>query len=575
MKDSLRYAAEWTSYAVEQRKAWASEAPDYALIVIEPDLAELPPVRPPWQRLLLPDEPSMHDLADALRAVGDDPRTRGVVLHLRALELPAATLESLRSHIAELRAQGKRVIAWATQYGTGSLYVASSCDEVLLQKGGGIAPLGVMRTYPFLAGALEQVGLRFDAVPISPYKSAADTLARRDMSSESRAMATWLIEGAYEEFVQALAEGRSLEEGALKAVIDGAPYTDLEAVEHGLVDAIVSEERLPTHLADRDEPAVVERWQRARKAVVPRPPARGARHIGLLRIEGMIVDGESRHAPRGAPGIPLLGGDARAGDRTVVQEARKALEDDDVAALVVWIDSPGGSATASEAMAAALDAVAERKPVLAVMGAVAGSGGYYVATPARHIFARPGTITGSIGVLSGKMVVSGLLDRMRINREVIARGEGIRIYDGDRPFSTEEEAIVRRGIQRTYDVFVARVAASRGMSIEDVEAVAAGRVWTGRQALAHGLIDTLGGLDDAYAMARELAGLGPRAARREIHLRRDRIGPLAGLATAAAVASGLAPATSLAASLETMLLLERANALCLCPQLVFGAPRLV
>jgi protease-4 len=383
-----------------------------------------------------------------------------------------------------------------------------------------------------------------------------------------------LAESTYRELVRALADGRGVTEAEAGAWIDGAPYTDLEAVSAGLVDAIVSLESLPEHLGSEDRKVRLQRWAKARKAVVPRPPARPGRHVAVLRIEGMIIDGESSQPPMKPPiGLPLAG-EARAGDLTVAQEARQALEDDDVAALVVWIDSPGGSATASEAMASALDEVAREKPVIAVMGAVAGSGGYYVATPAQHVFARPGTITGSIGVISGKMVVAGLLDRLRINREVVSRGDGIRLYDGDRPFDAEEIETVRRSIQRTYDVFVARVAASRAMDIEAVEAIAGGRVWTGRQALEHGLVDQMGGLSEALRMARELTGLGPRAAGREIQLRRERMGGLHALAPAAGMDMGMGAVTGLAHAVETLRLLERASALCLCPVLAGGAPRL-
>ena len=568
MKDELRYAAEWSTYALEQRRAWTAEAPDYVLLVIDGDLGELPAARPAWQRMFVPEGPSMARLDRAFEAIAEDPRVRGVVLQLRDLSLPAASLESLRARVERLREAGKQTVAWATRYHTGSLYVAAACDEVLLQKGGGVAPLGQMRSYPFLADSLDQIGLRFQAVAISPFKSAADSLSRRDMSAESRAQAEWLAEGAYRELVRALAQGRGRKEEEAEAWVDAAPYTDLEALDVGLVDGIVSFEALPARLGREDSPASLRRWVAARKAVVPRPPARPGRHVALLRIEGMIVDGESHQPPMRPPiGLPLAG-EARAGDLTVAQEARQVLEDDDVAALVVWIDSPGGSATASEAMASALDEVAERKPVIAAMGPVAGSGGYYVSTPARYVFARPGTLTGSIGVVSGKLVVAGLLDRLRINREVVSRGGGVRLYDGDRPFGPEEIEIVRRGIERTYDVFLARVAEARSMDLDAVHAVAGGRVWTGRQALEHGLVDRMGGLPEALAMARELAGIGPRAAGREIHLRRERLGGMQALAPAAGLDLGLGYA------LETLRLLGRSSSLCLCPVLVGGRPRL-
>ena len=206
----------------------------------------------------------------------------------------------------------------------------------------------------------------------------------------------------------------------------------------------------------------------------------------------------------------------RAGDISVVQDARKALRDRRAAAVVVYVDSRGGSSTASEAMAAALEKIAATKPLVVAMGAVAGSGGYYVATPAQWIVAQPGTLTGSIGVLEGKVSDVGLMDRLLMRPENVTRGRRAAMYSGDRPFSREEKEIIWESISRVYDLFLGRVARSRKMSTEAVDEISGGRVWTGRQAMDHGLVDELGGLDRALAKARDLAGLHPRARVREV-----------------------------------------------------------
>ena len=547
MRHMIEDSARWLAWSIENARRWKATPPDYVVFVIDSDLSPLPPQRSGWQRFL-PTRPSLRSRLDAMEAIAGDPRVRGVVLHLRDLDLPASSLEALRDGITMLRDQGKHVVAWATHYSGASYFVACAADEILMQKGGSIGQLGRARGYVFLAEALERVGLRFDALKIAPHKTAADALTRTEMSAAAREMAEWLLTAEREELEMAVAEGRGIARDAAVALLDGAPYTDLEARDAGAVDAITSEEDLPRRLATGEAPAHLERWRSARRSIVAPPPEHGERHVALIRIEGLIVDGESAHPPAPVP-IPLLGG-SRSGDLTVTQEARRALEDKSVAAAVLWIDSPGGSATASEAMAAALERLAEAKPLVVAMGAVAASGGYYIATPAHWIVAHPGTLTGSIGVVAGKLVTGDLLERLGIKRELLSRGSNARMWDPERPFTDDERREVQTGIERTYDVFLARVAASRDLDIADVQAVAGGRVWTGRQALERRLVDALGGLEDAIAMAREMAGLGERAPVRAVELGRKRIAPV--LDGAAAIARHVADGAERIAAAQSL-----------------------
>jgi len=531
------------------------KAPEYVVFTLEGDYPDLAPPRSFWQQRFLPPVVSLHDLAQRFRTVSGDPRVRGVVLHLRPLAMSLAQLQTLRGEVEALKQAGKRVIAWSHSYGTGNYYIASAADEVIIQPGAGIGPLGLRRRYAFLAEALDRVGMHFDAVQISPYKSASDVFTRTDMSEAAREMANWLADSDYDELVRGIADGRRIDAAAAREIIDGSPYTDQQALDAGVVDTIAGEEDLPARLGGADQPARLATWDEARKHLLVPRLARGGRHVALIRIEGLIVDGESEQPPVPSP-IPLpLAGEARAGDLTVVQAARAALDDDAVAAAVVYIDSPGGSATASEAMAAALGRLSAKKPLVAVMGPVAASGGYYVATPAQWIVAQPGTLTGSIGVVMGKFVSAGLLDRLRFHRETITRGQNVEFETGERPFSPEERAEVWEQIRRVYDVFVDRVAAARKATPEAVDAVGGGRVWTGRQALAHGLVDALGGLEQGYSKARELSGLHVRTAVQPVHLPKQRRAPLPVPTTAAA----------LGYAVDGVRALNRAGALCLCP----------
>ena len=497
------------------------------VFILEGPYPELPTPRAGFlRRRLFPGARiSLKELGEQFRAVENDPRITGVVLHLRSLQLPTAHAQTMRDFIARLRSSGKRVVAWSTGYDNTRYYVASAADEILLQTGGSTSPLGLSGTAVFLGEALERVGVKADFIQISPYKTAADALMRSSMSDEGREMSNWLADAYYDEFVQAIASGRNIEVSAAKALVDGAPYTDLRALEAGAVDRLISEEELPTHLGDGNKPARLATWDAARPRLLRPPPIVRGRYVALIRIEGVIVDGRSQRRPFKSP-LPLpLVFDPRAGDLSVVQEARTALADRRAAAVVLYVNSTGGSSSASEAMAAALQKVAAKKPLVAVMGPVAASGGYYVCTPAQWISAQPGTITGSIGVLSGKLVTSGLLDKLSFHRESIGRGLHADFHSTERPFNEEERKTVWDDIQRVYDVFLDRVTAGRMISREAAETVAGGRVWTGSQAMERGLVDELGGLENGLAKARQLAGLHPRAPVHEVRTGRGQVQP--------------------------------------------------
>ena len=516
--------------------------PSWVGFLIEVSPAELPAPRGPfWRRLLNPPALDLRDLAARFQAVAREPRVQGVVVHLRPLQLSPARVDALRELIAGLRRAGKRVVCWAPAYTSSTYQVACAADEVLLQRGGSVEPLGVARDYVFLAEALERVGVEVDLLQITPYKSGYDALAKRGLTPEAREMAEWLAEAGFQELVGAVAEGRSCDEGAARALIDGSPYTDLQALAAGAVDGVVGEEELPGRLAGR-----LEGWSSARRRL-PRPrPPRPGRIVGLLRVEGTILDGRTRRAPFKPPVTPPLLFEDQCGDLTLVQQARALAQSRRVGAVVLWVDSRGGSALASEAMAAALGALAAKKPLVAVMGSVAASGGYYVTTPARAVFAQPGTLTGSIGVLAGKLVAGGLLDRLLLHRELVQRGRHAAMSSPERRFTDAERAKLQEAIERSYQVFLERVAQARGRTAAEIQPVAGGRVWTGRQARERGLVDTLGGVEAALAEARRLGGLAADAPLQEARTGRRELPPAVATAPAA-----LAHALRLVAALNS------------------------
>jgi protease-4 len=488
-------------------------APDFVVFTLEGPYPQLKqPPRSLLHRAIRPPQLSLQELTEQFRTVARDPRVRGVILHLRPLQMPLARLDTLRDLIGELHRAGKRVVAWSYSYDDGTYYVACAADEVLLLPGGTFAPLGLVRGQMYLADALDWIGLKADVLQISPYKSAGDILTRREMSDEVREMTSWLLDGTYHEMVQAIAQGRRLDEDGAKALIDKTPCTDLEAKEIGAIDEIVSEDGLPAYLQQGEQPPRLLPWERAARRLPRAPLPRPGRYLALLSIEGMIVDGHSQRPPMELP-IPIpLTMDRRSGDLSVVPLVRRVMADRRAAAVVLYVDSRGGSGTASESMRAALARLAENKPLVVAMGDVAASGGYWVSLPGRTIVAQPNTITGSIGVLLARIHNAGLLEKLLINREVIARGDGALISDFDHSLTDQERNKLWGYLERAYDLFLDHVAESRDMAREAVDAVGAGRVWNGRQAVDRGLVDELGGLHQALDKARQLGGLTERAA---------------------------------------------------------------
>jgi protease-4 len=514
-------------WVVSEIRRSLRKPPEFVLFLLESDLPALPdPPRPRWQRLISKPRLSIKDLRERFDAISRDVRIKGVVLHLRPVPMPMATLQDLRELVSNLRASGKRVIAWAPFYTTGTYYLACACDEILIMPTGSVQPPGFSSTGMFLAAGLKRFGIEADFVQVSPYKSAADMLTKSKMSDELREQITWLLGSQHKELAAAIAESRGVDESSAKSLINGSPYGDVAALEKRVVDGIVPEEQLPDHLGGSGMEVTVGTWEQARRALKqPHPTLGRGQYVAVLRIEGTIVDGRSERLPVKPPiDVPIVSGD-RAGDLTVVQLARQVAADKRAAAAVLYVNSRGGSATASEAMRLALEQISARKPLVVAMGPVAASGGYWVSTPGRWIVARPGTLTGSIGVLTGKVVTGDLWSKLLFNRQTISFGEHITLEQTDKPFTDVERRIVQGDIDRIYGAFLELVGASRKMSRDELDPIAAGRVWTGRQALERGLVDEMGGLDAAVRKARSLAGLKEDAPARELWSPRRMIPP--------------------------------------------------
>lgn len=548
---------------------------DVILFELEGGIAALPESRS-WlrQRLFGASALSLWEIDSAFQRIAADPRPKTVLLFVRDPALSLADLQTLRGMIRRLKASGKRIIAYAQSYDLSAYLIASAADTILMQPGSELSTVGLVQQSYFLKDALDAVGIALDVVAITPFKGALDQFSRESMSPEGRAQLEWLLDSRFTMVVNDIASGRGLTPDAVRTMIDGAPYLDTEALAAGYVDGLLYEEDLPTYL----ESEHLVTWEDARRKLIKpvsddpmrgETPIKGGKDqkrgtVAILPITGLMLPGESGGSPIDLPiPIPFLDSD-RAGDVTVVQQVRALIKDEEVAAVVLFIDSGGGAAVAAEAMTSALNALAKTRPVVAYMNGAAASGGYMVATPARWIVAQPGTITGSIGVVTAKPITGGLEAKLLVKSVTLMRGANADLYSQSTPFTPDQRAKVRASIEHSYRQFIEQVAAARGMTPEAVDNVGGGRVWTGAQAIELGLVDELGDLRAAVQKARELAGL-PSDARTVIFEGGDQdyFPPL--LPKAADPAAGLSSAASISALLGNARAILSGKAMLLMP----------
>lgn len=441
-------------------------------------------------------------LLERLRRAAEDRSVKGLVLEIEATPFSSAQIQELIDAIDAIQAQGKPVVAYLNGApGNGAYALAATCDRVYLHPAGGLELVGLSSELFYLRGALDLVGVEPQYAKRAEYKSAPEQFTHTEGSESSREQMNALLDDLFATFVQNISVGRAIGEEQVITLIDGGPYTPSEALELGLVDGLL----YPDELEDKLSDTFPENYELEDDygALQDQSGWVSPKRVAIIYIDGPITGGES--APAG-----LLGG-GNSGSATICRALAQAAEDSSVKAVVLRVDSPGGSAFASDEIWRAVEEVqAEGKPVVVSMGGVAASGGYYVAAGADAIFAQPNTITGSIGVYGGKFSVAELMETVGVNAEVYVRGRNAGMYALSRPMDPVEYAAFERMIADTYALFKARVGEGRGLSPEQVEEVARGRVWSGTDALEQGLVDELGGFEDAVARAEQLAGLGER-----------------------------------------------------------------
>ncbi|HUH69512.1 MAG TPA: signal peptide peptidase SppA [Mycobacterium sp.] len=464
---------------------------------------------------------ALRDTVAAIHRAAEDPRVAGLIARVQLAASPPAAVQELREAIAAFSAV-KPSLAWAETYpGTLSYYLASAFGEVWMQPSGSVGLIGFASNATFLRDALDKAGIEAQFVARGEYKSAANLFTEDGFTDAHREAVTRMLESVQDQVWQAVAQSRKIDLGALDALADRGPLLRDDAVSSGLVDRIGFRDEAYARIAelvgvegispeDVDEKApprlYLTRYAGAARSrlapPVPSVPGRRSKPtFAVITLDGPIVNG------RGGPQFLPLGTSTVGGD-TIAAALREAAADDSVSAIVLRVDSPGGSVTASETIWREVKRARERgKPVVVSMGSVAASGGYYVSMGADAIVANPGTITGSIGVITGKLVVRDLKGRLGVGSDTVRTNANADAWSIDAPFTPEQQAHREAEADLFYADFVERVAQCRNLSTEAVDLVARGRVWTGADALARGLVDELGGFATAVRRAKVLAGL--------------------------------------------------------------------
>jgi protease IV len=458
------------------------------------------------------EQMTIRDVIEGLQRAAEDDRVVALVARIGSGSLGLAQVEELREAVTVFRASGKPAIIFSETFGEmsgaqGSYYLASAFEEIYLQPSGDVGIAGLNSETPFFAGTFEKLGVEPRMDHRYEYKNALNTLTEREMTAPHREAVEAVLRSSYENILAGISAGRSMPIDRARELMNNGPYFGREALDAGLVDGLAYRDEVYDALRERvggnPDFVLLRRYLRGAGR-----PNRSGDGIALIYGAGAVQRGSSQYSAMGGTSM---------GAESVTRAFRDAIEDDGIRAILFRVDSPGGSYVASDAIwRETVRARAAGKPVIVSMGNVAGSGGYFVAMSADRIVAHPSTITGSIGVLGGKMVIDELSESLGVTWDQVQVGGNAGMWSPLEDYSPQEWARLQGWLDRVYEDFTAKVADGRGLSRDSVHAISRGRIWSGADAQRLGLVDELGGFHTALRLARESIGLEPDA---PIHLR--------------------------------------------------------
>ena len=446
---------------------------------------------------------SLSSLLAQFRKAKADKRIKAIILDVDASETGWAKAEEIRGAIADFRASGKPVYAYMETGFNKDYYVSAACDKIYIPPSGELFVTGLAADVMFFRGTLDKLGIYPDVYQIGKYKSAGDMFTQKQMTDAHREYINSLLDDLFGRLVDGIAKGRGKSADDVKKIIDNAPYTAKQAQEQGLIDGALYREDVEKMIKknlgynDNDELRVVKASD-YRKITQESLGLNKGEKIAVVYASGDIMSGSSQF---GNSGEETIGSDS------LVRVLNEVRDDKSIKAVVLRIDSPGGSGLASDIIWRGIESLKGKKPVVVSMSDVAASGGYYIACNANKIVAQPSTITGSIGVVGGKPVVKGFYDWIGVTNEYVLRGTNAGMFRETEKFSDSERAKFEEFLKSTYDDFTSKVAKGRGKDQTYIDSIGQGRVWTGRQGKENGLVDEYGGLDKAIEIAKQLANI--------------------------------------------------------------------
>ena len=496
--------------AVTLLESGEESVPETAILELdlEQQLVEYVPEDPVAQALSLAEEQlTVRQVTEALERAAEDARVVGIFARVGAAPMGMAVIQELRDALMGFQEHGKFAVAHAETFGefgpgSGSYYLATSFEEIYLQPSGDLGLTGIIYESPFLKMAMDKLHIQPRLSKRKEYKNAANLFTETSYTDAHRESVSKLMNAQFLQLVAGIGQARGMDSDAVEALMEVAPLSSRDALDSGLIDGLYYRDEASELAKKRAEDGeLIEVRDYLRRT---HDPLESGPVIALVYGTGQVHRGKSDFNP--------VGGSPSMGSSTVTAAVRDAVEEEDVKAIVFRVDSPGGSYVASDAIWREFQQAREaEKPVIVSMGNVAASGGYFVSMPATKIVAQPGTITGSIGVLAGKLVTGEFWKRhLGITWDEVHTNANATMWTGVQDYTPKQREKLEQVLDRIYLDFTGKVAAARDLTTSQVEQVAGGRIWSGADAMAHGLVDTLGGLELAVRLAREEAGLDPQ-----------------------------------------------------------------